>query len=188
MILSHAIKHHKVLYASGKCGKGGKWEEIATTLTDEHKMPFKANSIRDWIRDYLEKFNNSYKKHVIITGNEQNDDGKLSDAHQIDRACYDLIELKKNLQEVEQKKKKAVKDTKVEEEIRDVATKKMVDSKDVGVEYKKPPPSKSVREVVQQGQKNLESTMSEMLEIKQQKLKNEQEFQRDKLALKNDNF
>ena len=189
-VLSHAIKNYKVLYSSGKLGKGDKWKEIAELLTEEFKMPFKANGVRDWIRDFLVEYNKKDQKHIILTGDEQNNDGKLDDAHQLDRAVLDLFELKESLlKEANEKKAKENEDIKIEETIRKTATQNLVNSKSVGKDYKptKTNTTTSIKEIVKEGQKDLRETMAEMLELKKRKLEHgqqEHELEKEKLEVK----
>lgn len=121
---------------------------MAFDITTEFQMPFKPNGVRDWIRDYLDTYTKQDKKHIVITGDEQNDDEKMDDSHKLDRACIDLLELKASLQiEADKKNTIANEDFEIEEQIRATATKNLVLTKDVGVEYKKPPLWKRVNKI-----------------------------------------
>ena len=79
-----------MLYSAGK--KGGK--NCLSDLAAEFKMNLKPNGARDWIRDYLATYSEEYKKHVVITGDKQNKDGKVDDSHRLASIeLYHILEL-----------------------------------------------------------------------------------------------
>ena len=57
-------------------------------------MDFKPNGVRDWIRDFVKDYQIKDKAHIVKTGDSENDDGKMSDAHPLG-----VIERGQNLEE-----------------------------------------------------------------------------------------
>jgi len=120
-----------ILFASGHTGKTERWDEIAGKLKVRYDMPFTGNGVRDWLKSFLNQFSLDKLQHLKETGITENDNGKLSDAHVLDRAVLDLLEKKqdiKDCQELAVQKKE--KQGKMEEEMREAATKGMVKGSD----------------------------------------------------------
>ena len=91
-IVKESIKHSSILYKQGHIGKGDTWTQSAS-LAQQHKMAFKANGVRDWMREYLKDCNKEHLTHFLETLKTDNKDGKQNEMHELERCTLDLLDM-----------------------------------------------------------------------------------------------
>ena len=170
-IVKECLKHSKILYGKGHTGKCDKWVEVANEMKEKHKMDFKWTGIRDHMRDYLATVNKEELEHLIETGVTHNEDGKLSDMHELERCTLDLVDAIDLIEnEAENKKKDKENQGKIEEELRVAATSGLKLSSDIASESSKTKPSRTNKNgILQESVESLKSFQSGYLDMEKQK-------------------
>lgn len=179
------MKHSNVIYKRGHNGKGDAWNKIAHELQKQHKMAFKQNGVRDWMRDYLKETDKEKLIHLTQTGITANENGTVNEMHELERCTLDLLEMIDANEVAEQKEKLALEQKgKLETDLRKVATAGLTVSSDVATDAPTTTKPTSSKEILKANAELLKSFTTEMIEIEKQKLTSMNSTNERELAIK----